>query len=78
MAGGDCPQGNGMDNRILKESVFILSQIQKATVSNRLSTSPCVLVASQYTCRWSGNMERIMCVCVFESEVIVHTHALIS
>ena len=47
-----------MNNRILKESVFILSQIQKATVSNRLSTSPCVLVASQYG--WSGNMERIM------------------
>ena len=58
MAGGDCPQGNGMNNRILKESVFILSQIQKATVSNRLSSSPCVLVASQYG--WSGNMERIM------------------
>lgn len=33
-------------------------QIEKATISERLSTSPCALVASQYG--WSGNMERIM------------------
>nr|AWI66278.1 glucose-regulated protein 94 [Mizuhopecten yessoensis] len=32
--------------------------IEKATVSERLSQSPCALVASQYG--WSGNMERIM------------------
>lgn len=33
-------------------------QIEKATISERLSTSPCALVAGQYG--WSGNMERIM------------------
>lgn len=33
-------------------------QIEKATISERLTTSPCALVASQYG--WSGNMERIM------------------
>lgn len=32
--------------------------IDKATVSSRLTTSPCALVASSYG--WSGNMERIM------------------
>lgn len=32
--------------------------IDKAVVSNRLSESPCALVANQYG--WSGNMERIM------------------
>lgn len=32
--------------------------IDKATVSARLTTSPCALVASSYG--WSGNMERIM------------------
>lgn len=32
--------------------------IEKAVISNRLSGSPCALVASQYG--WSGNMERIM------------------
>ncbi|XP_064401040.1 endoplasmin-like [Halichondria panicea] len=32
--------------------------IDKAVVSNRLTDSPCALVASQYG--WSGNMERIM------------------
>ena len=35
-----------------------LFQIEKATISERLTTSPCALVASQYG--WSGNMERIM------------------
>ncbi|KAM4676139.1 endoplasmin [Discoglossus pictus] len=33
-------------------------QIEKAIVSQRLTQSPCALVASQYG--WSGNMERIM------------------
>uniref|UniRef100_A0A6I8S5A0 Endoplasmin n=1 Tax=Xenopus tropicalis TaxID=8364 RepID=A0A6I8S5A0_XENTR len=33
-------------------------QIEKAVVSQRLTQSPCALVASQYG--WSGNMERIM------------------
>lgn len=32
--------------------------IEKATVSQRLTESPCALVASSYG--WSGNMERIM------------------
>lgn len=32
--------------------------IDKATISTRLTTSPCALVAPQYG--WSGNMERIM------------------
>ncbi|CAH1784217.1 unnamed protein product [Owenia fusiformis] len=33
-------------------------KIEKATISDRLTTSPCALVASSYG--WSGNMERIM------------------
>lgn len=33
-------------------------KIEKAVVSQRLTESPCALVASQYG--WSGNMERIM------------------
>ncbi|KAJ8387359.1 hypothetical protein AAFF_G00157360 [Aldrovandia affinis] len=33
-------------------------QIEKAVLSQRLTNSPCALVASQYG--WSGNMERIM------------------
>uniref|UniRef100_A0A3B4DMN8 Endoplasmin n=1 Tax=Pygocentrus nattereri TaxID=42514 RepID=A0A3B4DMN8_PYGNA len=33
-------------------------QIEKAVLSQRLTKSPCALVASQYG--WSGNMERIM------------------
>jgi len=33
-------------------------KIEKAVVSERLTTSPCALVASSYG--WSGNMERIM------------------
>lgn len=35
-----------------------LLQIEKAVLSQRLTSSPCALVASQYG--WSGNMERIM------------------
>lgn len=41
----------------LKEDA-LKDQIEKATISERLSTSPCALVAGQYG--WSGNMERIM------------------
>lgn len=33
-------------------------QIEKAVISDRLSDSPCALVASQYG--WSGNMERLV------------------
>ena len=33
-------------------------KIEKAVLSERLTTSPCALVASQYG--WSGNMEKIM------------------
>ena len=33
-------------------------KIEKATLSDRLTTSPCALIASSYG--WSGNMERIM------------------
>ncbi|CAL1526239.1 unnamed protein product, partial [Lymnaea stagnalis] len=41
----------------LKENA-LKDQIEKATISERLTNSPCALVASQYG--WSGNMERIM------------------
>ncbi|KAM5172202.1 endoplasmin [Mantella aurantiaca] len=41
----------------LKEK-SLKDQIEKAIVSQRLTHSPCALVASQYG--WSGNMERIM------------------
>lgn len=41
----------------LKEDA-LSGKIEKATISERLSTSPCALVASTYG--WSGNMERIM------------------
>jgi len=41
----------------LKDSA-LKDKIEKATISERLSDSPCALVASQYG--WSGNMERIM------------------
>ncbi|KAH3881230.1 endoplasmin-like [Dreissena polymorpha] len=41
----------------LKDSA-LKDQIEKAVVSERLTSSPCALVASQYG--WSGNMERIM------------------
>jgi len=33
-------------------------QIEKAVITERLTTSPCALVASSFG--WSGNMERIM------------------
>lgn len=33
-------------------------QIEKAVITERLTTSPCALVASTFG--WSGNMERIM------------------
>ncbi|ESO83635.1 hypothetical protein LOTGIDRAFT_197084 [Lottia gigantea] len=41
----------------LKDSA-LNDKIEKATISERLASSPCALVASQYG--WSGNMERIM------------------
>lgn len=41
----------------LKENA-LKDKIEKAVVSNRLTKSPCALVASSYG--WSGNMERIM------------------
>ncbi|XP_072181693.1 endoplasmin-like [Diadema setosum] len=41
----------------LKETA-LKEEIKDAKISNRLSDSPCALVASQYG--WSGNMERIM------------------
>ncbi|XP_075883536.1 endoplasmin [Nelusetta ayraudi] len=41
----------------LKEKA-LKDKIEKAVVSQRLTDSPCALVASQYG--WSGNMERIM------------------
>jgi len=41
----------------LKENA-LKDKIEKATISERLATSPCALVASQYG--WSANMERIM------------------
>ncbi|KAH9507959.1 hypothetical protein Btru_052459 [Bulinus truncatus] len=41
----------------LKDSA-LKDQIEKAAISERLTSSPCALVASQYG--WSGNMERIM------------------
>ncbi|KAK0052359.1 Endoplasmin/heat shock protein 90 kDa [Biomphalaria pfeifferi] len=41
----------------LKDSA-LKDQIEKASISERLTNSPCALVASQYG--WSGNMERIM------------------
>ena len=46
------PLLNWMKDDALKE------KIEKATISERLTTSPCALVASSYG--WSGNMERIM------------------
>lgn len=38
--------------------MVVCVQIEKAVITERLTTSPCALVASQYG--WSGNMERIM------------------
>lgn len=42
----------------LQELDALKEKISKASVSDRLTTSPCALVASTYG--WSGNMERIM------------------
>ncbi|KAF7240663.1 Endoplasmin [Varanus komodoensis] len=46
------PLLNWMKDKALKD------MIEKAVLSQRLTQSPCALVASQYG--WSGNMERIM------------------
>uniref|UniRef100_A0A7N6FKG7 Histidine kinase/HSP90-like ATPase domain-containing protein n=1 Tax=Anabas testudineus TaxID=64144 RepID=A0A7N6FKG7_ANATE len=46
------PLTTWLKDKALKE------QIEKAVLSQRLTNSPCALVASQYG--WSGNMERIM------------------
>uniref|UniRef100_A0A671XK40 Endoplasmin n=1 Tax=Sparus aurata TaxID=8175 RepID=A0A671XK40_SPAAU len=43
---------------ILFTTMLSFPQIEKAVLSQRLTNSPCALVASQYG--WSGNMERIM------------------
>merc|ERR1712212_1213124 len=43
--------------RWLKETA-LKDMIEKAAISQRLTESPCALVASSYG--WSGNMERIM------------------
>ncbi|CAG5123143.1 unnamed protein product [Candidula unifasciata] len=40
------------------KDIALKDLIEKATISERLTNSPCALVASQYG--WSGNMERIM------------------
>jgi len=40
------------------KDVALKDKIEKAVISERLTTSPCALVASTYG--WSGNMERIM------------------
>uniref|UniRef100_A0A3P8ZN48 Histidine kinase/HSP90-like ATPase domain-containing protein n=1 Tax=Esox lucius TaxID=8010 RepID=A0A3P8ZN48_ESOLU len=50
-----CLEGN---NVVLQLTFPFVSQIEKAVLSQRLTKSPCALVASQYG--WSGNMERIM------------------
>lgn len=39
-------------------TMLFVMQVEKAILSQRLTNSPCALVASQYG--WSGNMERIM------------------
>lgn len=46
------PLTNWLKDEALKD------KIEKATITERLTTSPCALVASSYG--WSGNMERIM------------------
>jgi len=42
--------------KVIKDTLG--DKIEKATVSNRLVDSPCILVTGQYG--WSANMERIM------------------
>merc|ERR1711976_420680 len=42
---------------VIKETLGS-SKVEKVTVSNRLTTSPCVIVTSEHG--WSANMERIM------------------
>merc|ERR1712042_44104 len=49
----------------LKEDA-LKDKIEKAVVSQRLSSTPCALVASQYG--WSGNMERIMKAQAYKSQ----------
>lgn len=49
---------NDLNDWYLHVSNFRFLKIEKAVVSQRLTESPCALVASQYG--WSGNMERIM------------------
>ncbi|XP_055353708.1 endoplasmin-like [Paramacrobiotus metropolitanus] len=46
------PLTNWLQDKVLKE------KIDKATISQRLTQSPCALVAKSYG--WTGNMERIM------------------
>lgn len=43
---------------IFSNTMLSFKQIEKAVLSQRLTNSPCALVASQYG--WSGNMERII------------------
>lgn len=45
---------------------FLPSEVAAVKVSNRLATSPCVVVASQYG--WSANMERIMKAQAFQQD----------
>ena len=40
------------------ETFLLHFQIEKSVLSQRLTDSPCALIASQYG--WSGNMESIM------------------
>jgi molecular chaperone HtpG len=42
--------------KVMKE--ILDKKVEKVTISNRLTTSPCCIVTSQYG--WSANMERIM------------------
>nr|XP_039250321.1 endoplasmin-like [Styela clava] len=49
----------------LKETA-LADQIEKAVITERLTDSPCALVASQYG--WSGNMERIMKAQAYKSQ----------
>jgi len=52
-------QDKAANETLLKEVKDVLGdKVEKVTLSNRLSTSPCVLVTSEFG--WSANMERIM------------------